>query len=199
MSKSVAIAYAVVGGVVLYSGIKGATIADTVGAVLKGNLTVSTTEPITAHNTSGGSPTPAAGGTANGQQILGAAMKYNGHPYHFGAPSNPQDGWDCSSFVSYVLGHDLGMQLPGNQTWSKATDNGKIHGPVADEFTRTPGFKKVSSNPKNSQPGDLLVWTGHVGFATGNGGMFSAYDTQKGTLATSASAPYVFLGVYRNG
>lgn len=199
--KGVAVAYAVVGGVVLYSGIKGATIADTVGAVLTGNLTVSNTEPIQAQNSGGGgsAPTPATGGTANGQQILGDAMKYNGHPYRFGGPSNPQSGWDCSSFASYVLGHDLGMLLPGNETWAKATNNGQSHGPVADEFAHTPGFKKVGTNPAQNQPGDLLVWTGHVGFGTGNGGMFSAYTTQQGTLATKASAPYGFLGVYRSG
>jgi cell wall-associated NlpC family hydrolase len=200
--KGVAVAYAVVGGVILYSGIKGASIADTVGAVLQGNLTVSNDEPITATNSgSGGSTTTPATGTATatGQQILGDAMKYNGHKYVFGGASNPTDGWDCSSFASYVLGHDLGMQLPGNESWSKATENGKTHGPVADQFASTPGFKKVGTNPASNQPGDLLVWTGHVGFGTGNGGMFSAYDTQSGTLATTAKAPYGFLGVYRSG
>jgi cell wall-associated NlpC family hydrolase len=201
MAKGVAVAYAAVGGILLYSGIKGASIADTVGAVLKGNTTVADTEPIDAQNASGGSsaPTPTTGASASGQQILGDAMKYNGHKYVFGGASNPTDGWDCSSFASYVLGHDLGMQLPGNQSWATATESGKVHGPVADEFASTPGFKKVGSNPASNQPGDLLVWTGHVGFGTGNGGMFSAYDTQSGTLATTASAPYGFLGVYRSG
>lgn len=204
-AKGVSVAYCVIGGVVLYSGIKGAKIADTVGAALKGNLSVTNQEPITAANSSGGSTNPSApstaptGGSASGQQIVGDAMKYNGHKYVFGGASNPQSGWDCSSFASYVLGHDLGMQLPGNTTWAKATNNGQSHGPVADEFAHTPGFKKVGSDPKQNQPGDLLVWTGHVGFGTGNGGMFSAYDTQSGTLATSAGAPYLFLGVYRAG
>lgn len=201
MAKGVAVAYAVVGGVLLYSGIKGATIADTVGAVLTGNTTVSDSEPIKAQNADSGSgttPAPTTGASASGQQILGDAMKYNGHKYVFGGASNPTDGWDCSSFASYVLGHDLGMMLPGNQTWQQATENGKVHGPVADEFAKTPGFTKVGTNPKSNQPGDLLVWTGHVGFGTGNGGMFSAFTTQQGTLATAASAPYGFLGVYRS-
>lgn len=200
MSKGVAVAYCVVGGVVLYSGIKGATLQDTVGAVLTGNLTVTDDEPIQAQNSSGsGNTTPATtGSTASGQQILGDAMKYNGHKYVYGGASNPTDGWDCSSFASYVLGHDLGMMLPGNESWAQATESGKVHGPVADEFAKTPNFTKVGSNPAQNQPGDLLVWTGHVGFGTGNGGMFSAYDTASGTLATSASAPYAFLGVYRS-
>lgn len=195
--KGVAVAYAVTGGLILFSGIKGASISDTVSSVLTGNLTVTSSEPITAQNSGSGS-TPSATGNATGQQILGDAMKYNGHKYVFGGPSNPTDGWDCSSFASYVLGHDLDMMLPGKQSWSTATENGKIHGPVADEFAKTPGFTKVGDNPKSNQPGDLLVWTGHVGFGTGNGGMFSAYDSASGTLATTASAPYGFLGVYRN-
>jgi cell wall-associated NlpC family hydrolase len=202
-AKGVSVAYCVIGGVVLYSGIKGATLADTVGAALKGNLTVNKDEPITAQNDSGGStpnaPSANPATSASGQQIVGDAMKYNGHKYVFGGASNPQSGWDCSSFASYVLGHDLGMQLPGNESWAKATNNGASHGPTANEFANTPGFKKVGSDPKQNQPGDLLVWTGHVGFGTGNGGMFSAYDTAQGTLATSAGAPYGFLGVYRAG
>lgn len=46
MSKGAAVAYATAGGIILYSGIKGATIADTVKAVLAGNLKVSNTQPI---------------------------------------------------------------------------------------------------------------------------------------------------------
>jgi cell wall-associated NlpC family hydrolase len=207
MSKGIAVAYSVVGGVLLYSGVKGAKITDTVGAALSGDFTTlnaaKPSEPITAQNDSGSTPSTApatpAGGSANGQQILGDAMKYNGHKYVFGGASNPTTGWDCSSFASYVLGHDLNMTLPGNKSWAALTNSGKSHGPVADEFAHTPGFKKVGTDPTKGQPGDLLVWTGHVGFSTGNGGMFSAFTTQQGTLATAASAPYAFLGVFRSG
>lgn len=41
-----AVAYASAGGVLVYSGIKGASISDTVKAVLAGNLNVSETEPV---------------------------------------------------------------------------------------------------------------------------------------------------------
>lgn len=43
-----AIAYATAGGLILYSGIKGATIADTAKAVLAGNLNVTNTEAISS-------------------------------------------------------------------------------------------------------------------------------------------------------
>jgi cell wall-associated NlpC family hydrolase len=201
VSKGFAVVYCTAGGIMLFSGIKGATLSDTVKAILSGSVNVQDTETIALNNgSSGGSssaPSAASGGSATGQQIIGAALRYNGHKYVFGGPSNPQNGWDCSSFASYVLGHDLGMSLPGGQSWAAATNNGASHGPVASEFNHTPRFAKAGNDPKSNMPGDLLVWTGHVGFGTGNGGMFSAFDTASGTLATSASAPYSYEGTYR--
>lgn len=196
--KGASVAYCAIGGIILFSGIKGATLTDTAKGILTGNLnSIQATEPISVTN-SGGTSTPSvAGASASGSQILSAAMKYNGHKYVFGGASNPTDGWDCSSFVSYVLGHDLNMKLPGNETWAQATNNGASHGPVADAFGNTPGFSKVGGSPLNSLPGDLLVWTGHVGFSTGNGGMFSAFTTKDGTTSTKASAPYGYVGTYR--
>jgi hypothetical protein len=41
------VAYCAIGGIVLFSGVKGATISDTLSAALKGNLSVSDTETIT--------------------------------------------------------------------------------------------------------------------------------------------------------
>lgn len=191
------VAYLATGGLLLFSGIKGSTIAATVEAVFSGNLKVASTETIPVINSSSSGTVTPTGGSANGQQIIGDAMRYNGHKYIFGGPSNPTDGWDCSSFASYVLGHDLGMLLPGNKTWTVATNSGSEHGPVASDFANTPGFKKVGSDATKNQPGDLLVWSGHVGFGTGSGGMFSAYDVQSGTSSSSASAPYPYLGTYR--
>ena len=188
------------GGLLLFSGIKGATIADTVKSVFTGKLNVTNTEtiPVVNTDTSGSTAAVAAGLTASGQQIIGDALQYNGHKYVYGGPSNPANGWDCSSFASYVLGHDLGMLLPGGKSWTVATVSGSEHGPVASDFANTPGFTKVNSNATNNEPGDLLVWSGHVGFGAGNGGMFSAYDEQSGTGATGASAPYPYLGTYRS-
>jgi cell wall-associated NlpC family hydrolase len=199
MSLSAAgVAYTTVGGLLLYSGVKGATIADTARSVLSGTTTVKSTETIPVINASDSSGTvTATGATANGQQIIGDAMRYNGHKYVFGGPSNPSAGWDCSSFASYVLGHDLGMALPGGKMWAAATNNGNDHGPVASDFANTPGFKKVGTDAVKNQPGDLLVWSGHVGFGTGSAGMFSAFDAQSGTTASGAFAPYPYLGTYR--
>ena len=54
----ISVAYATAGALIAYSGIKGATIADTVKQVLAGNLNVTNTEPI-------GTP-PASGSTDQG-------------------------------------------------------------------------------------------------------------------------------------
>jgi hypothetical protein len=177
------IVYAVGGGLILYSGIKGATIADTFKAVLSGNLTVQDTEPITFGSTSGPS---AAGSGISGAAILADAEKYAGHKYVYGGPSNPTSGWDCSSFASYVLGHDMNMAIPTGQ-WVQVTNNGAEHGPTAADYLSWSGASDIPAS--EVQPGDLLCWPTHVGFAVDSSHMFSAYDTQSGTLQTTWAGP----------
>jgi resuscitation-promoting factor RpfB len=60
--SAAAVAYCAVGGLVAYSGIKGATLSDTAQAVLKGNLSLSDTETVGAPATTG-TGTAAAGNT----------------------------------------------------------------------------------------------------------------------------------------
>jgi|ERR1700733_1618964 len=75
--KGISVAYCAVGGIVLFSGIKGATLSDTAKGILTGNLSgIQETEQITADNggTNGGSnasPGPAVSGsvTENGTTI----------------------------------------------------------------------------------------------------------------------------------
>jgi hypothetical protein len=140
-----------------------------------------------AHSPGGiGGNTQMRGGVlyaASGAAILSDAKKYAGHKYVYGGPSNPQSGWDCSSFASYVLGHDMGLQLPGG-SWASTTGSGASHGAVASSFAHLPGAHKVSNKPSDIQAGDVLVWSTHVGFGVGPGTMFSAYDTAQGTLQT---------------
>jgi hypothetical protein len=69
--NGVAVAYSVIGGLVLYSGIKGATIADTVKAVISGNLgSVTNTEAITSGTSTGVSSSGDVSGTASQNYIL---------------------------------------------------------------------------------------------------------------------------------
>jgi Phage tail lysozyme len=72
-----AVAYCAVGGLVLYSGVKGATLADTAKAVLSGNLTVSDTETInTSGNTGSSGITPVAGPATFGDEVQNGTTIY---------------------------------------------------------------------------------------------------------------------------
>lgn len=72
--SAAAVAYTAIGGVILYSGIKGSSLTDTAKAVLSGNLTVSDTETI---DTSGGSS--GAGSAANSGSNFAAGPATSGN------------------------------------------------------------------------------------------------------------------------
>lgn len=63
--KGISVAYCAVGGIILFSGIKGATLSDTAKGILTGNLSsIQTTQGIKITNSSsgGGSGSPSSGG-----------------------------------------------------------------------------------------------------------------------------------------
>jgi hypothetical protein len=68
-----AVAYIAVGGLVAYSGIKGATLSDTAQAALKGNLTLSDTETIGPPASAAGSSSGGSGGGVPAAGDTGAA------------------------------------------------------------------------------------------------------------------------------
>jgi hypothetical protein len=74
VSIGASIAYSVGGGLILFSGIKGATIVDTAKAVLSGNLSVSNDEPISASDGSGGG----SGGTGTSGPVSTGDTLTNG-------------------------------------------------------------------------------------------------------------------------
>lgn len=77
--NGVSVAYCVAGGLILYSGIKGATISDTVKAVLSGNLTLQDTETIQFGSSAANSGTPGnpgAGPVASGSVIQNGTIIY---------------------------------------------------------------------------------------------------------------------------
>jgi hypothetical protein len=80
-----AVAYCVVGGVVLYSGIKGSSLSDTVKAVLAGNLNVTDTQtvPFDASSSSPGAPgsptTAAAGSLSQNGVTIYKYLRSNGY------------------------------------------------------------------------------------------------------------------------
>lgn len=119
-------------------------------------------------------------GAANGQ-IVAAALRYKGKvPYRTGG-GNPR-GWDCSGMVNYVLGHDLGLVLPGGfHNFSGAT-----HGPVVVQYMTWGGAVTVAA----PSAGDLAIWPGvgalgHIGIVVDARTLISALNPQLGTQLTS--------------
>jgi len=76
MPKGIAVVYCTAGGLILYSGIKGATLADTVSAVLSGNLTLKNTETISVINSSGSSVTASPGPVVAGSELQNGTTIY---------------------------------------------------------------------------------------------------------------------------
>jgi cell wall-associated NlpC family hydrolase len=113
-------------------------------------------------------------------------MKYVGHPYTYGgAPgTDGANGWDCSSFVNWVLGHDLQMTLPGS---TRPGYTGTSHGPVVLQYAT---WSKATTIPASEvEAGDLCVWVGagaggHIGIAQSPTTMISALNPALGTIVT---------------
>jgi cell wall-associated NlpC family hydrolase len=100
---------------------------------------------------------------ATGGQVVNDATKWKGHQYVWGGPANPTNGWDCSSFMSYVLGKD---QVPLPDGFHVGQNGSPSHGPVASAFR--------SSQPKDvskTSPGDVAVEKNgnHVGMVISQG------------------------------
>lgn len=116
-------------------------------------------------------------GSATGVAIANDAMKYKGAGYVYGGPADKPGDWDCSSFVSYVLGHDFNMALPNGGHYGAAGFPPHSHGPVTTDF-----FNMGTEVPRSQvQAGDLIIWHPHIGIAISNTTMISAQDEQLGT------------------
>ena len=129
------VAYSLSGFVLLWSGIRNASVKDTLTAFLKGtvpaqgpaqDLSIGVTDNSPGSNADASGA--ASGASVSDNSIAGDALHYAGHPYVYGgAPGvNGTSGWDCSSFVNWVLGHDLGFTLPGS---TSPGYSGTSHGP----------------------------------------------------------------------
>jgi cell wall-associated NlpC family hydrolase len=168
-----------VGSVLIYSGLKGKSVLASVQAVVQGKSPsiLANVNPIKGTGNPNAVPTGTGqiSGSVNGMAIASDALQYNGHKYVWGGPSNPANGWDCSSFVGYVLGHDFSITLPGNVAW-----NPNAHGPVASAY-RSMG-ESIARSAVSA--GDLIVWSTHIGIALNNSSMISALNQSLGTAVT---------------
>lgn len=116
------------------------------------------------------------GGTL-GDDIAKAALQYQGTGYVWGGNASAAGDWDCSSFVSKVLGQDMHLTLPGGGKWGDPGYPPGSHGPGSTQYM----LYGQGITLAQVQPGDLIVSTEHIGIAVGNGQMISAEDPADGT------------------
>ena len=110
------IAYATAGGLVLFSGIKGVTIASTVKAVLAGNLTVTSTEPVGTTAAAAGN-TGAANGTAAQNQALAKTIAAQ---MGYSAWTTGQEWADWVSLWNQESGWNAAAQNPASTAYGIA-------------------------------------------------------------------------------
>lgn len=164
----------------MWSGIRGWSVLGTIGDIVTGNRpNQDVSNPLkTVTQTASSVPT---GSIADATGLAGVAMQYVGHTYRFGGAPGP-DGrspWDCSSFMNYVIGVKARMAIPG---YSAGSYSGKVHGPTTGQWVVWTGMSTVKR--PDVQPGDIILWAGHMGMAVSNTSVVSALNPRKGTLVT---------------
>lgn len=174
------------GALLIWSGLKGKSWSQVLRTILNGRKPETT---LTAYGITGapitgaGIAVPASGANVGplGQAIASDAQGYIGAGYVFGgAPARGIGNWDCSSFVNWIVGHDMGKAIP---TFAPGTYTGSTHGPPTGVWLVWTGCFTIPQ--RDMQPGDLIVWQTHMGVIVGKDQMVSALNSSIGTLQTT--------------
>ncbi len=120
----------------------------------------------------GSSSGPAAGSSA-GQAAAQAALSQVGTPYTWGGTGS--GGFDCSGLTQWAY-RQAGIELPR----------------LAQEQT-----VGVQVPADQLQPGDLVVWDGHVAMYSGNGQMVEAGDPVQTNPLRTTNMGMAFKGFWR--
>jgi cell wall-associated NlpC family hydrolase len=168
--SGLAVALATAGGLLVFAGIKNVSPLEALRAAAAGKpipegpksgIDVQSAPPPNVQAPGAPGPVPiqgiADGGSLN-SAIVANARRYLGIRYKIdGADPN---GFDCSGLVTWVLHHDLGLNLPSNTHT------------ITTGFLTWSGAQTVSRDQMAA--GDLVCWPGHIGIATSSSTMISA-------------------------
>jgi cell wall-associated NlpC family hydrolase len=188
--SGLALSYMTVGAVLVWSGVENQTIGNSITSLVQGKAPAPGPQSsvVSALLTSTASQPQAASegseGSVTSSLLANDALAFVGHKYVYGgAPgTNAQNGWDCSSFMNYVIGAQNKMAIPG---YAAGTYNGSVHGPPTGAWLLWNGVTGISK--ASLEPGDLIVWQTHMGMCTGSGNMVSALNASLGTRETTIS------------
>lgn len=180
-----AVAATAAGGLLLWSGLKGASVSQSLRSVLSGTRpAAANVNPITG-TPPGALVASATGnlGSGSGAAIASDALRYQGAGYVWGgAPARGAGNWDCSSFSNWVIGHDEGLAIP---FYKAGGYDGSSHGPATGAWLAWAGCTTVGHDGNLAQPGDLAVWQTHMGICTGPNQMISAQNPGTGTRVSA--------------
>lgn len=123
----------------------------------------------------GGGKNPGASTGVSGSSVVSYAMQFVGNPYVWSGNSLT-NGVDCSGFVHEVYAH-FGISTP---RYSQA-------------------FKSVGQAVSfdNIQPGDVVVYPGHVAIYAGGGVIVEAQSTKAGITANRSVQCHTILAIRR--
>lgn len=130
---------------------------------------------IASDYAAGGGKNPGASTGVSGSSVVSYAMQFVGNPYVWGGNSLT-NGVDCSGFVHEVYAH-FGISTP---RYSQA-------------------FKSVGQAVSfdNIQPGDVVVYPGHVAIYAGGGVIVEAQSTKAGITARRSVQCHTILAIRR--
>ena len=130
---------------------------------------------IASDYAAGGGKNPGASTGVSGSSVVSYAMQFVGNPYVWGGNSLT-NGVDCSGFVHEVYAH-FGISTP---RYSQA-------------------FKSVGQAVSfdNIQPGDVVVYPGHVAIYAGGGVIVEAQSTKAGITANRSVQCHTILAIRR--
>jgi len=170
--SSPAVFAAGLGALVIWSGIKGVSVVGGIRSLLSGK------QPSNANTEPLSSPDSGVANAVTGSAIADKGLSYvgTGSVYRWGGGS--PNGWDCSGFCNYVIGHDLGMAIPGSPSGKYSG-----HGPVTGQWA----LFGTGISRNQVQAGDLVVWPlHHMGIAISSSQMVNC-PSPNGTLAPVVS------------